>query len=95
MLNAESLINQNPTEAIILYKNILEEFPKTSYSSSIILSIAHIYDFILNDFHSAYSYYKLVKENDPLSDQAIYASKRLNIMDKADNMLPDSISQEN
>jgi len=59
------------------------------------LSIAHIYDFILNDFHSAYSYYKLVKENDPLSDQAIYASKRLNIMDKADNMLPDSISQEN
>ncbi len=91
MLNAENLINQNPSEAIILYKSILEEFPKTSYSSSIILSIAHIYDFILNDFHSAYSYYKLVRENDPLSDQALYASKRLIVMDKAYNMLPDSL----
>jgi len=95
MLNAEIFINQNPAEAINLYKKILEDFPKTSYYSSIILSIAYIYDFNLNDFHSAYSYYKQLKENHPLSDQAIFASKRLVVMDKASTILPDSISIKN
>ena len=95
MTQAELLINKNPDNSISIYKNILNDFPNTSYASSISLAIAYIYDYNLNDFDSAYSEYKSLIKKHPSSDQAIFASKRLIIMDKAYEFLSDSLSIKN
>jgi len=74
--NAENYIESNPDTAIILFQNIIDNFPISEISQQSILSIAWILEYRKFDLKNSLNWYKTLVDSFPDNKSFQYANQR-------------------
>ena len=88
---AESEMLDDKKKGIDILKSIMQINSENEYTLSAVFTIGYYYD-QETEIDSALKYYTWIKDNHPNSDQAIYATQRLNSINLALSSLePDTV----